>query len=168
MRPILCCDRVPQTLTHMFVTCRIARSAWLWVSDVWHQLTSHRPQLLASVLLADAVRVGRPAAAQRLLWTRVRQGHAACSLFCRSPGAHAWGAGDVQESGHQGHHCVPVHDGQALAASGHDCIGSHQGSAVAGGPGPCHHCRDVHGMVVLQERALPSGGPGGNMEQRSM
>ena len=71
--PFLCCDQVPQTLTHMFVTCPIARSAWLWVSDVWHRPTGHRPQLSASMLLADAVRVWRlrPAAAQRLLWARV-------------------------------------------------------------------------------------------------
>ena len=42
--PFLCCDHVPQTLTHMFVICPIARSAYL----------------SSSVLLA-----------QHLLWTRI-------------------------------------------------------------------------------------------------
>ena len=38
----LCFSCVPQI--HMFVTCPTARSAWLWVSDVWQQLTGHRPK----------------------------------------------------------------------------------------------------------------------------
>ena len=78
--PFLCCDHVPQT--HV---CPIARSAWLWVLDVWHQLTGHRPQLSASVLLADDVRVWRPATAQRMLWTRLRLAtlHALRAVVCR-------------------------------------------------------------------------------------
>ena len=85
MCPFLCCDHVPQTLTHMFVACPIARSAWLWESNVWHQMTGHRPQLSASVLLAGDVRVWRPATAQRMLWTRLRLAtlHALWAVVCR-------------------------------------------------------------------------------------
>ena len=28
---------------------------------------------------------------------------------------------------------------------------------MAGGPGPCHHCRDVHGKVILPEHRLCRG-----------
>ena len=91
--PFICCDHMPQTLTHSFVTCPSDCSLSLAVgvvcaaaTDTAAGATGHRPQLLASVLLVDVVRVWRPAAAQHLLWTHVRLAmlHALCSVICRA------------------------------------------------------------------------------------
>ncbi|MFY7873476.1 MAG: reverse transcriptase domain-containing protein [Limnohabitans sp.] len=60
------------TLSHVFLTCPLARQAWGWLGTLWESLTGHRFPMSVAVLLADDRRPWRPAPDAEALWVRLR------------------------------------------------------------------------------------------------
>ena len=87
-------------------------------------------------------------------------------MLCGMPCAHAWWAGDSKAPREVAAKIITArrrmmarHWLRVGILVSSIRIGSHPGSTVAGGQRPYHHCQNIYGMVMLQERALPSGGP---------
>jgi hypothetical protein len=72
-----CCPRrtcvgLPETLTHLFLTCPVSASVWEWVRGVWETVAGNPPPISAAVLLADDDRLWKPPHGARYLWTHLR------------------------------------------------------------------------------------------------
>lgn len=67
-----CCVGVPETLTHLFFSCPLARVVLGWVCQVWFAVTGSVPPLSAGLFLADDQRAWRPPPAAAYLWTHLR------------------------------------------------------------------------------------------------
>ncbi len=69
------CEGIPETLSHLFLTCPLSQGVWRWLLAVWLQVAGpgqSGPPLAATVLLCDDQRAWRPPPEIAYLWTHLR------------------------------------------------------------------------------------------------
>ena len=72
--PRPCCSSIPETLTHLFLTCPVPARVITWVCDLWVAIIGggSRPIPSAAVFLADDTQVWDPGTQHADLWNTLR------------------------------------------------------------------------------------------------
>lgn len=70
--PRPCCDRQPETISHIFLVCPVGNTVLHWVSEFWFALFGDRPPVTAPVFLVGDPRPWRPPQHLTTLWLSVR------------------------------------------------------------------------------------------------